>query len=153
MKFTIDIEDFYLDEDDNIEEALRDHIIGDVVSTINKQISEKIQDSITAVAKSKIEKVFSEKTSKTVDEFIENGTIRHQGREVSVEEYIKYTFNNNNNWEYPESKLTSLAEKFGDELKNRYDLFFATQIVKKLGDAGLLSEGIAKAIIDKEAKL
>lgn len=150
MKFTVELEDFYIDEEEDIEPALKSHIIGAVISTINEQISEKIKKSITEVAKLAIEKKFSEKTSKVVDEFIENGKIKYNSNELTIEEYVKHLFNDNNGWGVPQFTLGRLAKKFGDELKERYDLFFATQIVKKLGDSGLLAEGIAKALIDKD---
>jgi len=148
MRFTVDIEDFWLDEGEDIEPALKEHIIVSVVSKIDEKLSIKIKESITEVAKLEIEKKFSEKTSKVVDEFIKNGKITHYSQERTVEEHIKYLFNDTNGWGTPHEMLKKLAKEFGDELKNRYDLFFATQIVKKLADSGLLAEGIAKSLIN-----
>ena len=40
--------------------------------------------------------------------------------------------------------------KFGKELKERYDLVFATQVVKSLDKQGLLKENVAKLILENK---
>ena len=56
MKFTIDIEEFWLEEDDGLEEGLKKHITHDVISQIKQSLKGQIEISIRA----EVEKQFKE---------------------------------------------------------------------------------------------
>ena len=151
MKIQIEIDDFYLDEESELEPALKRYVINEVVSKINKQIEDKVNDTITRQVKLQVEKQLLSKTNKLIDEFIEKGKIKgdySSDPEITVEQHIKNKFNSKNGWGNPSEQITKLAEKFGAELRNRYDLLFATQIVKKLDKEGLLKENIAKMLLE-----
>ena len=151
MKIQIEIDDFYLDEESELEPALKRYVINEVVSKINKQIEDKVNDTITRQVKQQVEKQLLTKTNKIIDEFIEKGKIKgdySSDPEITVEQHIKNKFNNKNGWGNPSEQIAKLAEKFGAELRNRYDLLFATQIVKKLDKEGLLKENIAKMLLE-----
>lgn len=154
MKFTIDIEDFWLDEESDLESALTSHITNSVVAKINKSIENKVDDTITRQVKQQVQNQLLKKTNKLIDEFIDKGTIKGEyssDPEITIEEYIKQKFSKRNGWGNPSSQIEKLAEKFGKELRNRYDLLFATQIVKKLDKEGLLKENIAKLILENNS--
>ena len=154
MKFTVEIEDFWLDEEEELAPTLRKHIVNDVVSKINKQIENKVEDTITRQVKQQVQQQLLEKTNRLIDEFIEKGEIQsgisgHPG--VSVEEYIKEQFNRKSGWGNPAEKMAKIAERLGNQLKERYDLLFATHVVKKLDKEGLLKENVAKMILDSNS--
>jgi len=80
----------------------------------------------------------------------ENGkTIK---KDLTLEEYVVNKFKKDSGWSSPNEKIEKLskqfAEKFGQEIKDRYDLIFATRIVQKLDKEGLLKENIAKILLE-----
>lgn len=149
MKFTIDIEDFCLDEDRDLEPALKKYIIDTVVREIWKGVEKKAEASVTKEVKDQVEKSFFRQIQSTVSEVIKTGKIKgeYNKEEITVQEWILEQFQKNSGWRSPESQLKDLAKKFGDELKARYDLMFASQIVMKLNQNGMLKEDVAKMLL------
>lgn len=151
MKIQIEIDDFYLDQESELEPALKSYIIDEVVLKINKEIEDKVNETVTRQVKLQVKKQMLSKTNKLIDEFIEKGKIKGDyatDPEITVEQYIKKIFNCKNGWGNPSEQISKLAEKFGAELRNRYDLLFATQIVKKLDKEGFLKDNIAKMLLE-----
>lgn len=77
--------------------------------------------------------------------------IRHGGVDYSFNEYFKelvsYEARNRINNSI-EAIVKKNAEKLKDELTKRYDMLFATQIVRKLAKNGMLKEGLAKNFLE-----
>ena len=67
---------------------------------------------------------------------------------MTLKEYILYQIQNNTGWNSPNENIKKLAQKFGEEMKNRYDLLFASQLVAKMNENGLLKEDVAKKLLD-----
>ena len=69
---------------------------------------------------------------------------------VSIADYITERFAYQSGWGSPNEAIDKLAKQFGDELKKRYDIAFATQIVKRMNENGLLKdESIIKLLDNK----
>lgn len=49
-----------------------------------------------------------------------------------------------------EKLIKSLAKDFANEMKERYDLLFASQLVAKMSETGLLKEDVAKLLLPKQ---
>jgi anaerobic ribonucleoside-triphosphate reductase len=152
MKVTIDISDFYLDEGEELESSLKQFIIRECVQQINKSIEKKVEDHITRTVKNEIEQKLTYKINKQIEEIIATETIKVDGKEQPFNEYIKYKFQYSSGWSSAQGALESLAKRFGEELKKRYDMLFASQIVSKLHENGMLKEDVAKLLLPKEAK-
>lgn len=159
MKIEIEISDFYLDEDDQgqIESSLKQSIIQEVVKKINEQIKSNVETTITAVAKQMILEQMKARVDIIIEEFIKSGKIKgaySSDPELSVEDYIKSKFNLKNGWGNPNEQIEKAAKLFGAELKSRYDLVFATQIVKRLEENKLLKDNVAELLLTdkKEGK-
>jgi hypothetical protein len=93
----------------------------------------------------------TKKIQKQVDLFVETGKIKGRysnDKEVTVLEYIQADFNANSGYSSPKDQIQNLAKKFGDELKQRYDLLFASQIVAKLSENGLLKDSVVKMLLE-----
>lgn len=148
MKFTVDLEEFYLDEDSGcIETELKKHIINSVVFRIEENLKKKIDDEITRCVKSSVENILLKKISGEVAKLIEMGEIVVDREKISIVDYIKKTFENNQGWRNPYETIQNIAKKFGDELKLRYDKAFAVHIVDTMKQNGLLKdEAIAKLL-------
>ena len=150
MKFEVEVKDFWLYEGD-LEEKLVKAIKRSVVAQIHEDIDDKIEKIITSQVKSSIMERIQEQTNKIIDEFIENGKVKddYSKESLSVREYIEKKFITKNGWGNPSDKVEKLAKSFGKELRDRYDVMFATQIVLKLEKEGLLKESVAKMLREK----
>ncbi|ASM66364.1 hypothetical protein [Bacteroides caccae] len=151
MKFTVEIDEFWLDEDSNgFEEELKNSIKIDVCQQIKKMMLTHIENEITNVVKQQVSDTLREQIQALVADVISTGMIRessYSDKEISIENWIKSQFNANCGYHNANAKITELAKKFGDEMKQRYDLLFASQIVAKLDEHGLMKEDIAELLL------
>lgn len=148
MKITVEVSEFYLDEDLNLEESLKNNVKNEVLKAIQKSIHDKVEDQITRQVKIQIEKKLLKTIDKEISANIDNGIIKQNGKEVKIVDYIKDLFQNSHGWNSPTDKIKLLSKQFGEELKARYDLTFASHIVARLNDNGMLKDGVAKLIIE-----
>lgn len=70
MKFIIEVEDFYLDDEKELEPALKSYIIHEVITKINKDLKEKIEDGINKEVKAQVEQTLYRKIGTFVSECI-----------------------------------------------------------------------------------
>lgn len=151
MKFTVEIDEFWLDEDSNgFEEELKNSIKIDVCQQIKKMMLTHIENEITNVVKQQVSDTLREQIQALVADVISTGEIKessYSDKKISIEGWIKSQFNANCGYHNANAKITELAKKFGDEMKQRYDLLFASQIVAKLDEHGLLKEDIAELLL------
>ena len=148
MKFTIEVEDFYLDEDSgSIDVELKKHITTSVVSQIEKNIEKKIDEEIMRCVKQHVENILLKKISAKVAELIELGEITVDRQKISIADFVRSQFEKNVGWRCPYEQIVNIAKKFGEELKMRYDKAFAVHIVDTMKKNGLLKdEAIAKLL-------
>ena len=148
MKFTIEVEDFYLDEDSgSIDVELKKHITTSVVSQIEKNIEKKIDEEIMRCVKQHVENILLKKISAKVAELIELGEITVDRQKISIADFVRSQFEKNSGWRSPYEQIVNIAKKFGEELKMRYDKAFAVHIVDTMKKNGLLKdEAIAKLL-------
>ena len=148
MKFTIEVEDFYLDEDSgSIDVELKKHITTSVVSQIEKNIEKKIDEEIMRCVKQHVENILLKKISAKVAELIELGEITVDKQKISIADFVRSQFEKNIGWRAPYEQIVNIAKKFGEELKMRYDKAFAVHIVDTMKKNGLLKdEAIAKLL-------
>lgn len=150
MKFTVEIDEFWLDEDEDIEQGLKNHIITCVVSDIQKSISKKIEDQINRSVKNEIETSLTRNINNEIERLMKEGKVKGEyssDPDLTLEEWILKRFTKASGWGSPSELIEKLAKKFGDEMKQRYDLLFASQIVAKLNESGLLKEDVARLLL------
>lgn len=152
MKFIIETNDFYM-EDGDLEIKLKQYIIHDVVMQIQKNIEQKINDGITKEVKAQVEQTLYRKIGTYVTECIANDKIKgpySNNQEMTLQEWVKLQFVEKARDKAPiDSKIQQLADSFGVEMKKRYDLLFASQLVAKLGEVGLIKEDVIRLLLDK----
>ncbi len=155
MKFniTVDLDDFWMDEDSlSFSNELKSFIVGQVKNDIWKDLQKKVEDQISRETKKQIETSYVKKIQRVISDTIANETIKdsYGNGEISIQEYIKNQFKSNSGWNSPNQKIEQLAKVFADDMKKRYDLLFATQIVSKLGENGMLKEDVARLLLDEK---
>ncbi len=160
MKFTIEVEDFYLDEGMELEQGLKDYVRENVIKDIWHKIDKKVEEHISRIVKEEVTQKMTVKMNTEIKRIIDEEKIKNPGFKnsnyqdtkdkeyVTLAEYLKNEFINGYGYNSPLSTIKDLAKKFSDELKQRYDLMFAAQIVDKMAQQGLLKENIAKQLID-----
>jgi hypothetical protein len=151
MKFTIEVEDFYLDEDNDLAPALKQHIISTVVNKISTDLKSKIEDGVQKEVKAQVEQTLYRKITSLTNEVIESDKIK--GRysndpEITLQEYVKQQFTTTAASKAPvNDKIEQLAKVFGEEMKKRYDMVFAAGIVQKMHENGLLKDDVVSKLL------
>lgn len=155
MKLKVDLDDFYLDEEDDLVPAIKDFVVNKVTGTIWDRVEEKIKQKILDLCNENIQKIIDEKIEKYLTEMLDKEMIkkdRWSNELVSLQEYVSTTFNkdfDNNYRKKLENVVESKTKDICEEIKKRYDLLFASQLISKMNDQNMLKEDIAKLILDK----
>lgn len=148
MKFTVEVSDFYLGEDGEIENGLKEYIVKDVLSQINKSIESKVEEHITRRVKDEVEKNLALMMNHKIAECIATEQITRDGKKISIESHIRTIFETSHGWNNPTDVMKKMADTFAKELKARYDIGFASHIVAKLHENGLLKDEAAKILLN-----
>lgn len=155
MKLKVDLDDFYLDEEDDLVPAIKDFVVNKVTSTIWDRVEEKIKQKILDLCNENIQKIIDEKIETYITEMLDKEMIkkdRWSDELVSLQEYVSTAFNkdfDNNYRKILERIVEDKTKNICEEIKKRYDLLFASQLISKMNDQNMLKEDIAKLILDK----
>ena len=150
MKIQIEVSDFYLDEDDSLEEGLKKYIKNEVTATIFAKIKAKVETEIIQV----VEKHVLENLSAEISKAIDNGKIKNKSGStlVSINEYVQDCLlsSSSSNWQSFEKSIKDISKTFCDEMKRRYDLNFAANVVSKMIDNKLVKEDAVKMLLGEK---
>ena len=157
INVTVDLSEFYSEEDEmTFSDQIKSHIVFQVKQSIFTDFRDKIGDefktAIVAAIKEEKEAIITAEINALIDsKKLKKG---YNGDEVSISEWISYEFERNGVSgkeinEKLEKIVKSSAESLGKEIKERYDFLFASQIVSKLSENGLLNEQAKKLFLDK----
>lgn len=148
MKVTVDISDFYLEEGE-LESELKKYITNQVVATVTESLKKQVELKLELETKNKIKEQLDQLISDTLDSCIKNNKVKaYSGSDlVTIQQYIRDMFERGSGWNNPNDKIEKLAKGFSEELKKRYDLMFASQIVIKLNEQGMLKDEVMKLLI------
>ena len=150
INVTIDLDDLWTDES-SISEEISMEIKRKVLDEIWNKLKPAVEEQITRATKNEIENTYCRKINTFIDEFFETGELknpRNSREKISLKEYILYQIEYNTGWNSPNENIKKLAQQFGNDMKNRYDLLFASQLVAKINENGLLKEDVAKKLLD-----
>lgn len=149
MKFTVEVENFWLEEEElsnALQQAIKTDVIRKIQDNIKVQVEKLVENKILSVINAELET----RAKVLTDEFVAKGKVR--GRyssdpERTVEQYIADEFKSKE--QDIKKYIEANAKAQGEELKKRYDLLFASQIVAKINEQGLLKEDVAKLLLPK----
>ena len=149
MKFTVEVEEFWLNEDGDLTEELTSHITKSVVyqisKSIEKQVAVKIELKAKEAAVSKLDRVIDDKLTDLIDK----GVITYNREEISLTEYIEKLFMASNRWNNPQKQLENITRNFAEELKLQYNAAFANLIVQNMKKQGFLKDYIAQILLNE----
>jgi len=156
MKLTVnvDLEDFFQNEDETLQESIIRAIETSVIRRLEKDFRDKVKDDFY---KKIIDKFLSEKDAK-VKEIIEKAFEEDKVKKsyysddmVTFAEYVPEFLKRDLNSRDFDAKIKAISEKVSatafEEMKKRYDVYFAAQIIEKLAAAGMLAQGVAESIL------
>jgi hypothetical protein len=150
MKFTIEVDDFWLDEEE-LTEALEAHVKRDVVSQISASIKDKVE---TQIAK-KVTETINAKLEVLIDvhlgNLIESNVIIKNSKEIPIAEHIKNLFMNDRGWQSVDDKIRSYSKQFSSEMKLQFDAAFATKVVMNMKEQGLLKNDVVKMLLNEKS--
>ena len=152
MKFEITLKDFWLHDDENPEKSIENYLIKKVTDEIWRQTNKVTKKKIEEEIKRRIDDEIELKIKTYIDILFDNGELKIKGRyssdqPMTMHEYIKKAMLENDHYNSPKQRIEEAAKKHADEIKKRYDLLFASQLVAKLGNAGLLKEDLEKLLL------
>jgi len=153
MKFTIEVDDFYIEEGD-LESNLKSHIITSCVHKITTDLKQKIDDGVSKEIKAQVEQTLYRKIGMFVTECIANDKIKgyySSDPQITLQEWVKTQFTETARQKAPvDDTIRKLAVAFGDEMKKRYDLLFASQLVAKMKESGFIKEEAIALLLENK---
>lgn len=147
MKFTVEVDEFWIEEED-LAESIKRHVISEVTRSIKESITLQVQKIVTELTNAMTKEHIQETVASEIKKEIETGEIVVYGKRVPITSHIKEQFEKNNGWN-PNSHVADIANKHGKELKARYDLAYATQLLVSLSEQGLLKAEMAALLLEK----
>ena len=149
MKFTIEVEDFWI-EDGDLSTALTAHIKRSVIVDITKSIEDKVEKAVSEKVSARIDEKLDAVIDNTVSDMLEAGMITINRQPISIVQHIKNMFEKGHGWNDPRRQMEAIAKKFGAELKAQYNNIFAAQIVENMREQGMLKDDVAKLLLNKK---
>jgi PleD family two-component response regulator len=158
MKFnvTVDLSEYYgQDEEgtlaDNIKSAIAFDVKNKVVAEWKEQLTKEFSDQVKAELEAQKQAFITD----TMMELFEKEEVcsRYNTKEkIPFVTYIKEEVSRSH---LTEGKIRDFLDKqtkdaaiaIGTELKNRYDIMFASQLVRKLNENGMLLPDVAKLLL------
>lgn len=153
MKFTVEVEEFWLEE-----EELAQTLVGEVKRSVVAQIEKLTKDKVEKQITESLNKVIEEKILLVIDntltDLIATGTLHpsKNSEPVTFVDHIRSLFNSNQRWSHPNEFIKEQAEKFGREMKVRYDSIFAMHIVDNLKKQGMLNDKVVQLLLEGNGK-
>ena len=152
MKVIIEVPEEWIEEGE-VQEALKYQIIQNLSIKIMDRLNNDFVKKIENTAIAKVEESFKKIADEETKDFIENGFVssfNNSSKKITVKEYIADRFNNSNAYNSQRSLIEKLAKEYSTEMKNRYDMMFASQLVIKLNEQGMLKEGVFESLMKKD---
>lgn len=141
--------EYGIDVDIDLKHEIKTDITHQAKQAVLKEVKEPLRKDIEDRVKILVKDAYAEEVSETVKKFIREGKLqgRYKGDpEITVNEWIEREFEGSVNNDVLKKAVQNQANNVSEELKGRYDMFFATQLVMKMNDQGLLKDGVMSTL-------
>lgn len=149
--------DAEISSDSSFLEAIKDSIRADVVAQVLAEFRKTCASDFSSEIRKAVEGMRDGFIAATMQAMIDEKTIAGErwgaaaGEKVSIIDVIRKQISNYQVERNVDERLVKIAREYGDkmatDLKARYDLLFASQIVSKLNDNGMLREDVARLLL------
>lgn len=159
INVTVDLADFYSEDDEStFSEQIKEVIASSVKQKVLADWKEKISHEFNRAVIEEIEKQKEHFIIEVLTELVVNAKVKKcysSNEMISISDWIKSELERTQLSErklndFLESLTTKKSEEISKELKNRYDILFASQIVAKLHENGMLKEDVAKLLLNSK---
>lgn len=133
--------------------TLKQSIIDDIKYQIKQSIKNGAKEQINTEIKKYIEAEIPALITETMTTFFEEQKLVLWGKETTISAFIEKELSNNFSKSYQNQYNSVLEQKckgFVDELKKRYDLAFAAQIVQRMAELKMLKDERIVELLTKE---
>ena len=158
MKFEVTLKELEFEDgnggsfDIDLEGEIVASIKDEIYYKLKKDILEKIGDEISKTVASKIKSSANDMIQERLFEFSKTEKIIIGREKCTIKELVTKEFNKFSSWNNPTETIKSLVKILGEELKQRYDLLFASQLISKINDLGYLKPGVEKILLQNDNK-
>lgn len=170
INVTVDLSDFYSDDDElSFTSQIKQQIVYEVKNSVLKDFRDKAYEEVSNLVRNEFNQSLKKEIGKIVTKVFKESKVKKRNNSNELTTYFEFIESEMaNSYERPDSTATSkLNDKFSDfknkydkeislraseivtELKERYDVLFASQIVSKLGENGLMNSDAVKLLLDK----
>jgi len=171
INVTVDLAEFYTEDQENsFSEEIKYEIAARVKSQVWKDFEASAMHELKQMVNTEFEKTKGENVTSIVSRIIASKKIKkidNNSELVTIEEYVTEKITKDyfserqsaetvmrnliSNFESKfNSELKQNSETISRELRDRYDLLFASQIVTKLNENGMLKTDVAKLLLGSD---
>jgi hypothetical protein len=157
LNLSIDMSDLFFEVNDDeggaefsFNEILKDAVIGEVKAQVRKLAQDEIKSVINEFIQNDLVVEVRAGMRAHLNDFLVNKKLTGKYNDLTVAEIIERNFDNEiGRNDSIGREVGKLAEKWGANLKAQYDAAFATRIVHKLNEEGLLLPTAAQLLLSK----
>lgn len=151
ITITINMDDFWMDADSDFEESFKRYIVDQATYNVFENVKKNLLKDIYP----EVEKNVNKKVEEFMHDFIEQNADKLEmkvgyGQTVPLEKGVRSILSNKAE-NYAMTSITKLVEayakSFVDDLRKRYDLLFASQVITKLNENKMLKEGVFESLM------
>lgn len=153
VKLELDLSNIFssYDEDErySISDMLKEKIVQELYNKVTYKFDCEINSFMDKTNKEYIKDLLDKSYKKYIDENWISLKMKKDQRSselITIEEYFTNQINKDNS-SYIIKHITDLSKKLWDEMKQRYDLQFASMIVNNLNKQWLLKEWVINSLI------
>jgi len=146
MKITVEISDTFIEEEE-LTDAIKGSIIQEVTYAVKAMVKEQVENEIAKAVRDSIKDTIEKASDETISEFLETGIIKIGNTEVLAKDHLRQIFQTSTSWSNPSKQVESLAKKWAEELKAKYDGAFVTHLVQRINIAGMLKPEVATLLL------
>jgi len=156
IKVEVDLSEFYSEDDDvSFSQAIKQQIAHEVKMQVVADWKNKIGEEFNKAIVAEVEKQKQKLITDTFTELVVNSKVKKRyssGEMCSISEWIsdeleRTQIGDGRLKDFLTAQTTKTSDSISKTLKDRYDMLFASQIVAKLHENGMLKEDVAKLLL------
>lgn len=159
IEIKVDLSNFYAEnEHESFEKQIKDYIVHEVKNVIIAEVKKDMLAEFTTQVKEIIEAEKQEIISTQIKLMASEMQLKTRGAEkISVVDHIRHELESvhlspGRVTQYLDSQISKTTETIYKELKNRYDVSFASQIITKLNANKMLKDDVARNMLGENTE-
>lgn len=159
LQVTVELDDWFEGNDDGGSFILSNEILDRIIHSVYNEIwtrvlddqKKKLNEDLVRMLTASIHDAFMPRAQALIEKILVDDAIPVPAGDKSNSDqpliyFVRKEFERTG-WSNPQSSIEKVAKALSSEIKDRYDLMFASQLVAKLNDAGMLKPDVAKLIL------